>query len=263
VLGDPDLPAGPRLDALVLRSISLAQLGDMDGCLAVLEDACKRIAADPAIDPHDPTAITAGCNFAIYLALVGNVPRALTAAEDSLRRAQAFGGPSTLSLAHYAVGFAYLDLDPTRAAASFEEALRFSDLGASNIVRDRSMSMLALVAWRGGDTPEAAHHIGRALSESFAMGDYSSCAYMLDLAVPILGDGERWHAALVVDHALTDGTLSVPAVNNQGIAEARKRAVAASRGTLGVVSADRGDASRDRDAIVRYAIAELETLAEG
>jgi hypothetical protein len=57
--------------------------------------------------------------------------------------------------------------------------------------------------------------------------------------------------------------LPVPAVNNQGIAEARKRAVAASRATLGVVSAGRGDASRDRDAIVRYAIAELETLAEG
>ena len=92
VLGDRDLPAGLRLDALVLRAISLAGFGDLDGCIAVLEDACRRIATDPAIDPHDPTAITAGCNLAIYLSIVGDVPRALTAAEDSLRRARHSAG---------------------------------------------------------------------------------------------------------------------------------------------------------------------------
>jgi hypothetical protein len=121
----------------------------------------------------------------------------------------------------------------THSLSSFEEALRFSNLGASNIVRDRSMHMLALVAWRGGDITAAAHHLGRALSESFAMGDYSYCGVMLDLAIPILGDGERRHAALAVDQALTDGTLPAPAFNNEGIAEARKRAVAAGRATLG------------------------------
>ncbi|MDQ1457642.1 MAG: hypothetical protein QOH28_3262 [Actinomycetota bacterium] len=262
VLGDPDVAVNLQLDALVLRAISLAQLGDMDGCLAVLEDACDRIATDPNVDPHDPTAITAGCNLAIYLALVGNMSRALIAAEDSLQRAQAFGGPSTLSLAHYAVGFAYLDRDPSRAIASFEDALRFSDLGASNIVRDRSMSMLALIAWRDGDTIVAARHLGRALSESFAIGDYSSSAHMLELAVPVLAASERWHAALAVDHALTDGTLPVPAVNLEGIAEARKRAIADSRAALSAVPVDRDDPSRDRDAIMRYAIAELETLAK-
>lgn len=130
----------------------------MDGCIAVLEDACNRIATDPSVEPHDPTAITAGCNFAISLGRVGDVPRALTAAEDSLRRALAFGGPSIRSLAHFAVGYAHLDLDPTSAITSFEEALHFSNLGALNIVRDRSMHMLALVAWRGGDITAAAHH---------------------------------------------------------------------------------------------------------
>ena len=108
----------------------------------------------------------------------------------------------------------------------------------------------------------AARHLARALSESFAMGDYSSSAYMLDLAIPILGDGERWHAVLAVDTALTDGTLPAPAFNNDGVAEARNHAVTASRATLGVVTANRDDASRDREAIMRYAIAELETLAE-
>ena len=193
---------------------------------------------------------------------MGNASRALTVAEDSLRRAQAFGGPSTLSLAHFAVGFAYLDVDPTRAVASFEEALRFSDLGASNIVRDRSMHMLALVAWRDGDTTSAARHLGQALSEAFAMGDYATCGFMVDLAVPILGDCERWHTALALDTVLTDGTLPAPIVSNQGVAEARKRTVAAARSTLGDVPVDPGDVSRDRDAIVRYAIAELEILAE-
>ncbi len=261
ILGNPHLAVHPLLDALVLRAISLAQTGDMDGCIAVLEDACNRIAADPSVDPYDPTAITAGCNFAIYLALVGNVARAVTAAEDSLERAQAFGGPSTLSLAHYAVGFAHLDPDPTRAIAGFEEALRFSDLGASNIVRDRSMYMLALIAWRDGDTTAAARHLARALNETFATGDYWSSAHMLELAIPILDNGEHWHAALAIDHALTDGTLPVPAVNLEGVAEARKRAVASRRDALAIVSAEQSEASRDRDAILRYAIAELETLA--
>ena len=141
--------------------------------------------------------------------------------------------------------------------------MRFSDLGASNIVRDRSMHVLALIAWRAGDTSAAARHLARALSESFAMGDYSSSAYMLDLAIPILGDGERWHAVLAVDNALSDGTLPAPAFNNEGIAEARVAPVAAGRAALAVAPADRDDASRDRDAIMRYAIAELETLAEG
>ena len=43
MLADPalaELPAVPRLDALVLRAISLAGVGDIDGCIAVLEDAC-------------------------------------------------------------------------------------------------------------------------------------------------------------------------------------------------------------------------------
>ncbi len=263
LLGDPDLAVHPRLDALILRAISLAGFGDLDGCIAVLDDACNRIAEDPDVDPHDPTAITAGCNLAIYLALVGNVPRSLIAAKDSLQRAQAFGGPSTLALAHYAVGHVQLALDPALAMASFEEALRFSDLGSSNMVRDRSMQMFALIAWRGGDTTAAARHLARALNETFAIGDYANCAYTLELAIPILAAGEQWHAAVAIDHALTDGTLLAPAFHHDGIAEARERAIAASRANLADVSADRNDASRDRDTIIRLAIAELATLAEG
>jgi hypothetical protein len=194
---------------------------------------------------------------------MGDAARALPVAEDSHRRALAFGGPSTLSLAHFAVGFAYLDVDPTRAIAGFEEASRFSDLGASNIVRDRSMHMLAFVAWRGGDTTAAARHLARALSETFAMGDYAASSYMLELAIPILADGERWYAVLAFDRALTDGTLLAPPFNNQGIGEARDRAVAAAHTTVGEVPAERDDARRDRDAIIRHAIAELEALAAG
>ena len=174
ILDDPDLPAMLRVDALIQRAINLSALGDLDGCVRVLDDAWNQVSTDPAIDPYDPTAIGAGSNLAIFLALVGETSRAATVAQESLQRAQALGGPSTLSLAHFAVGFAYLDPDPTRAVVSFEEALRYSDLGASNIVRDRSMHMLALVAWRAGDSISAARHLARALSESFAMGDYSS-----------------------------------------------------------------------------------------
>ena len=85
---------------------------------------------------------------------------------------------------------------------------------------------------------------------------------MLDLAVPILADGERWHAVLAVDTALTDGTLPALAFNSDGVAEARQRAVVAGRAASGAVPVDRGDLNGDRDAIVRYAIAELETLSE-
>jgi len=263
LLDDPDLPAILRLDALIQRAICLAGLGDVDGCIGVLDDAWRRVSADPSIDPHDPTAIAAGANLAIYLGLVGEASRAAIVAQDSLQRAQALGGPSDLALAHFAVGYAHLDADPTTAVANFEQALRFSDVGASNIVRDHSMHVLALIAWRGGDTSAAARHLARALNESFAMGDYRSSAYMLDLAVPILGDGERWHAVLAVDTALTDGTLPATPILFAGNAEARKQAVTVSRATLADGSAGRDDASRDRDAIMRYAIAELESLAGG
>ena len=121
------------------------------------------------------------------------------------------------------------------------------------------MHVLALIAWRAGDTIAAARHLARALGESFAMGDYSSSAYMLDLAIPILGDGEHWHAVLVVDRALTDGTLPAPAFNNEGIAEATG---ARGRGRPRRVGRPGDDANRDRDDIMRYAIAELEALAE-
>ena len=171
-------------------------------------------------------------------------------------------GASDSLVTHFAVGFAYLEPDPARAVVSFEEALRYSDLGGSNIVRDRSMHMLAFVAWRAGEMIAAAHHLARALTESFAMGDYSTCASEVGLAVPILAGREQWHAVLVIDNALTNDTLP-PGIDFQGIAEARERAVAAARAALADDSPGRDDASRDRDAIIRYAIAELETVAQG
>jgi predicted ATPase/class 3 adenylate cyclase len=261
ILEDPNVPAVPRLDALVLRAISLAQFGDIEGCVATLDEACQW-RTDSNVDPHDPTAISASANLAVYLIFLGEPQRAVTAAADSLQRAQALGGPSTLSLAYFAVGFAYQDLDPTRAIASFEEALRFSDLGASTIVRDRSMLQLALLSWRGGGTKAAAHHLGRALDDAFAMGDFSACSYTLHLAVPVFADGERWQTALAIDDALTDGTLPAPAFSQEDITEGRKRAVEVCRATLSTGPADLGVAGRDRDAIIRYAIAELENLAQ-
>lgn len=230
MLADPDLPVHPRLDALILRSISLGQLDDMAGCIETLEEACARITTDADVDPRDPTAITAGCNLSIYLALSGEVERAVTVAEDSLRRAQSFGGPSTLALAHFALGYVHLDRDLGIAAAHSEEALRFSDLGAGNIVRDRALQQLALIAWRDEDTTAAAAHLTRGLLQSFAIGDYSACAYMVEHAVSVLAARARWDAALALDQALTDGIL--PPVGLSRVAEARERAVAASRAAL-------------------------------
>ena len=41
ILEDPNVPAVPRLDALVLRAIALAQFGDIEGCVATLDEACE------------------------------------------------------------------------------------------------------------------------------------------------------------------------------------------------------------------------------
>jgi predicted ATPase/class 3 adenylate cyclase len=262
LLGDPGVGVHPRLDAMVLRAISLSQLGDFDGTIEVLEEACRQIAHDPDVDPHDPTAVTTGCNLAIFLELTGDAQQALPAAQDSLRRAQAYGGPSTLSLAHFAVGCACLDVEPTRATASFEEALRYADLGGSNMVRDRSMQLLAFLAWRNRDTSAAARHLALALSEALALGDYAVCGFMLEHAIAILADRERWNAVLAIDRAITDGTLPAPAFNNRGVTEARRCAVTAAHSTSGDIPTDWGDSSRDRDAIIRYTIAELERLAQ-
>jgi len=262
ILRDTDLSVALRAEVLMQRANSLAGLGDMEGCIAALEEAFARITADPDII-HEHSAIVVGSNLAIYLAVTGNATRALLIAEGSRRHAQATCGPSALALAHYAVGYAVLLLEPARAITSFEEALRCSEIGASSIVRDRSMYGLAIIAWLAGDTTSAAHYLERALRESFAIGDYSQCGYTLQLAISVLAGRELWNSVLAIDTALTDGTLPVPTVNPLGESEARQRAVAAARAALSVGSADPGDARRNRDAIVREAIAELKTLAEG
>jgi predicted ATPase len=262
ILSDPDLPAGLRAEVLMARANCLAQQGDLDGSVATLEDALAGITAEPAVG-LEHSAITVGSNLAIYLAVAGDTTRAVTVAEDARRRAQSLGGPSGLSLAHYAVGQALMSSDPTRARISFEEALRRVEDGASNIVGDRSLMMLALIAWRGGDLPVAARYLERALKESFAVGDYQTCGYQLQQAIPILADREHWSAVLAIETALTDGTLPVGAINLDGIAEARQRAIANARSALGVDSTIQPDASPDRDAIVLGTIAELEAIAEG
>lgn len=262
VLSDPDLPQALRSEALMARANSLAQLGDMDGSVAALEDAVAGITAEPAVD-LEVTTVSVESNLAIYLALAGDATRALTLAEDARRRAQVVGGPSSLSLAHFAVGHALLHIDPNRAGTSFEDALRCIDDGASSIVGDRSLMMLALLAWLGDDPPLAARYLQRGLKESLAMGDYSTCGYMLQQASPILANRERWSAVLEIEHALTDGTLPIGSINVQGIAEARQRAIADARSAPGVDSTRPRDASPDRDAVVLIAIAELEAIAEG
>jgi predicted ATPase/class 3 adenylate cyclase len=262
VLSQPDLPPALRAEALMSRANSLAQMGDLEGSVGALEDAFAGLPAEPPLD-LEFTVVTVASNLAIYLALAGDAPRALTLAEDARRRAQVAGGPSTLSLAHFAVGHATLFTDPTRARASFEDALRCVDAGASNIVGDRSLMMLALVAWLGGNLPSAANYLQRGLRESFAVGDYSTCGYELQQAIPILANRERWRAVLSIESALTDGTLPMGEVDMQGLAEARQRAIAAARSALGFDSAGPADVSPDRDAIVLDAIAELEAIAEG
>jgi len=102
---------------------------------------------------------------------------------------------------------------------------------------------------------------GRWRSCSLTLRVRRAIADELDLAVPILGDGERWHAVLAIDAALDDGTFFATSFNDEGISEARMRAVAAARAASGYVTTDRDTGDRDRDAIIRYAIAELETLA--
>ena len=68
---------GPRLDALVQRAISLAGLGDIDGCIAVLDDAWRQDHGRSRRRPSRPDGRSAaGCNLAIYLAIVGETSRA-------------------------------------------------------------------------------------------------------------------------------------------------------------------------------------------
>lgn len=261
MLEDPDIAVYPKVDALCLRAITLAQLGDIEGCVANLDEACE-LRDYPDVDPRDPTGISASANLAIYLTFLGDPERASTAAADCIERAQALGGPSVLSLAHFAAGFAQEDRDPIGAAASFEEALRLSDAGGSTIVRDRSMLALALLTWRSGDSNAAAHRLGRALDEALAMGDFQACSYMLHLAIPVLAAGERWQTALAIDDAQTDGTVPAPAFSQEDVAEARKRAIDVCRASLSTGPADQEVAGRDRDAIIRHAITELEALSQ-
>ena len=203
----------------------------------MLDDAWTQVSADPAIDPYDPTAISAGANLAIYLGLVGEALAAAIAAQDSLQRAQALGGPSTLSLAHFAVGYAYLDADPTHAVVELRGSVAVQ---RSRRVEHRARSLDARARARlpgvtATRVPLRVTSLGRSASPS-RWATTPPCASMLDLAIPILADGERWHAVLAVDNALTDGTLPAPAFNNDGVAEARSHAVTASRATLAVSS---------------------------
>ncbi len=261
VIAWPDAPADERAWACSLRCYTTMALGDFDGGVKDLSDAYAA-----GTEETGPLTFGVAASLAILVGLSGDTTRAVSLADEAVARARALGAPSAIALAQYAHGIVRMELEPVAARADLEEALRLSDLGTADVVSDRSLHLLSILAWREGDTVGCAGAIARALDRSLAAGDYSACAGAMALAPAVFGAHREWEAAVLVQTALEAGVLTgvisspqfadLEGATAQAVIDARKalRADAAE-------NARRNGAAMRRDELVRFAITGLERIA--
>jgi hypothetical protein len=130
----------------------LEALGDvamLTGDLAAALEAYRGVAA--IATPDDPAELAiATANQALTLAYAGD-NQAAAAAETAVATALASANPTALAMARFAQGEALADIDPVRASAALEEAVRRAREVGNRFVAGTALT--ALVALRGRHGP--------------------------------------------------------------------------------------------------------------
>jgi predicted ATPase/DNA-binding SARP family transcriptional activator len=144
-----EVAGGPAAPAAAAPLEALGDVAMLTGDLAAALEAYRGVAA--IATPDDPAELAiATANQALTLAYAGD-NQAATAAETAVATALASANPTALAMARFAQGEALADIDPVRASAALEEAVRRAREVGNRFVAGTALT--ALVALRGRHGP--------------------------------------------------------------------------------------------------------------
>jgi predicted ATPase/class 3 adenylate cyclase len=240
--------------AAMLLSNATLSTGQLEKALAILDDAASWV---PETNSYTHSAVHAV--LAINRRLVGDSDGAREAAAIALDIASASGQPSALALALYATGMALLNVDAARAREACERSLALAETGAGDVVYGNTLAMLAILAEREGDQPEATSLVRRSIFHGDAIGDRPPIVGGLHTAGRTLAGVAAPEAIAVIAGGLYDGWYQ----GMTGTVPERDRLTGAPLAAAeAVLGEDRFRTAWERGAVMSYEELVAFTLAE-
>jgi predicted ATPase/DNA-binding SARP family transcriptional activator len=149
-----EVGGGPAAPAAAAPLEALGDAAMLTGDLAAALEAYRGVAA--IASPGDPAGLAiATANQALTLAYAGDDQAACVAAEEAVAAALAAANPTALAMARFAEGEALADIDPARAAAALEDALRQAREVGNRFVAGTALTAMVALRGRHGPPEEA------------------------------------------------------------------------------------------------------------
>ena len=149
-----EVGGGPAAPAAAAPLEALGDVAMLTGDLAAALAAYRGVAA--IAGPGDPAGLAiATANQALTLAYAGDDQAARAAAGEAVTAAIAAANPTALAMARFAEGEALADLDPARASAALEEAVRRAREVGNRFVAGTALTAMVALRARHGPPEEA------------------------------------------------------------------------------------------------------------
>jgi hypothetical protein len=127
---------------------------------------------------------------------------ATATADEGLAQAFRIGSPSAIAFSSFAAGVTLLDLDPERAAALFEDALRYADAAANDYAYMVALGARSSLLSRAGAHLEAARAFADSAHRAFIYGDRPQQATQIwHVAGSLAATGQSEPAAVLMGWA--------------------------------------------------------------
>jgi tetratricopeptide (TPR) repeat protein len=204
--------------------------GDLDAAL----EAYRGVAATAS--PGDPAGqAIATANQALTLAYAGDDRAASAVAEKAVAASLASTNPTALAMARFAEGEALADLDPARASAALDEALRRAREVGNRFVAGTALTAMVALRGRHGPPEEALELFRDAIDHWRTSRNRTLLATTLRNLLVLLARTGRDEAAAALAATLQEAAPS----RSYGVEAARiTTAVAAVRRRLGDAAYD-------------------------
>jgi tetratricopeptide (TPR) repeat protein len=149
-----EVAGGPAAPTAAAPLETLGDVAMLTGDLAAALDAYRQVAA--IATPGDPAGLAiATANQALTLAYAGDDHAAGAAALEAVAAAVAAANPTALGMARFAEGEAFADVDPARASAALEEAMRWAGEVGNRFVAGTALTAMVALRGRHGPPEEA------------------------------------------------------------------------------------------------------------
>jgi predicted ATPase/class 3 adenylate cyclase len=207
------------------------------------------------------------CMVAVAELMDGESATATTTADEGLALAFRTGSLSAIAFSSFAAGVTLLDLDPERAAALFEDALRYADAAANDYAYMIALGARSSLLSRAGVHLEAARAFADSARRAFIYGDRPQQATQIwHVAGSLAATGKSEPAAVLMgwaesvlaasEHNAGEGVGPGGVVNFGLLSTAAISALAelpATLGDEGYASLSATGASMSDDEVLRYA----------